>query len=769
MAATLLAEAEAALAAGDSDTASTAASLAASLVREPLLPGEDAVWVEGKRRELTDLHVHALDCLADACLRSGDFSDAARWAQEAIELEPFRESGYRGLMKAHAAAGNRGEALRTYERCRRFLADELGAYPSPETDSVYRELLATTPGHQGPATLPDPTPAALTMPNAESAPSEARKTLTVLFADLAGWMEIVERLDAEAADQLATRYYRETQRIVLRHGGIIEKSAGGVITAAFGFPVAHEDDALRAVRAALELVRAASALSEELEGDEGTRLALKVAVTTGDVFVSLEGPHGPRLTGDVVAIAARLEEEAGQPAEILIGSTTRNLVRGVVEAEALGRVALAGRAEPVEVWRVLGLLERSAPTRAAIAPFVGRERELAQLEEALAEATLERTCRLYTLVGPAGVGKSRLVSKFVAAVGDRATVLVGRCLSYGEGITYWPLAEVLKEHFELLDTDPPEKILERLGERRLLALTLGLEVAGELHPLVARDRFQDSWAEFLADLASEMPTIVLIEDLHWAEPPLLELIEWLRVRVEAPLLVVGTARPELIERRPGWTKTAGASFIELEPLSRQESATLIEELLAGEAPPRLNELVLDRSEGNPFVVEELVGMLIDRGQLTRESGRWTVGESAAEIDVPDSVQALLAARIDLLIPADKEALQTAAVIGRVFWTWTGLRTRHRRAGLPRTRGTRLHSLALDIVDHRAARVRDQACAHARGRLRRSSASASSPFARRLRRLARTTRRGHRRQARAASRPPLRRGGAPGKRRPRVVR
>ncbi len=288
-AAASLAEAEAALAAGDAGTARAAASRAASLVREPLLPGEDAAWVEGKRRELADLRVHALDCLADACLLSGDSSDAARWAQEAIDLEPFRESGYRRLMKAHAAAGNRGEALRTYEHCRRFLADELGAYPSPETDSLYRELLATTPGHGGPTTVPDPTPAASTMPSAEPAPSEARKTLTVLFADLAGWMEIVERLDPEAADQLATRYYRETQRVVLRHGGIIEKSAGGVITAAFGFPVAREDDALRAVRAALELSGAASALNEEIEGDEGSRLALKVAVNTGDVFVGLEG------------------------------------------------------------------------------------------------------------------------------------------------------------------------------------------------------------------------------------------------------------------------------------------------------------------------------------------------------------------------------------------------------------------------------------------------------------------------------------------------
>ena len=202
----------------------------------------------------------------------------------------------------------------------------------------------------------------------------------------------------------------------------------------------------------------------------------------------------------------------------------------------------------------------------------------------------------------------------------------------------------------------------------MLALSLGLDVAGGLHPLVARDLFQDTWAEFLSELAAERPTVLLVEDLHWAEQPLLDLLEWLLERVEGPLLMIATARAELDEQRPGWGRSPRASTRELEPLSTHDSGLLIEELLATDLPEALQELLVERAEGNPFFVEELVGMLIDRGILAREGASWKVTEPAGEIEVPDSVQALLAARIDLLDPADKEALQTAAVIGRVFWT-----------------------------------------------------------------------------------------------------
>ena len=279
--------------------------------------------------------------------------------------------------------------------------------------------------------------------------------------------------------------------------------------------------------------------------------------------------------------------------------------------------------------------------------------------------------RLVTIMGDAGVGKTRLVREFWAWLSEQSPQPLqrtGRCLSYGQGLAFRPLAEILTEQLGLLETDPQERILERLGERRLLALSLGLDVAGDLHPLVARDLFQDTWAEFLSELVAERPTVMLVEDLHWAEQPLLDLLEWLLERVDGPLLMIATARPELDEKRPGWGKSPRASLHELEPLSARDSGLLIDELLATDVPEALHELLVERSEGNPFFVEELVGMLIDRGILAREDGGWRVTEPADGIDVPDSVQALLAARIDLLERADKEALQTAAVIGRVFWT-----------------------------------------------------------------------------------------------------
>jgi hypothetical protein len=279
--------------------------------------------------------------------------------------------------------------------------------------------------------------------------------------------------------------------------------------------------------------------------------------------------------------------------------------------------------------------------------------------------------QLITILGDAGVGKTRLVREFWSWLSEQSPQPLqrtGRCLSYGQGLAFRPLGEILTEQLGLLETDPQETILERLGERRMLALSLGLDVAGDLHPLVARDLFQDTWAEFLSGLAAERPMVMLVEDLHWSEPPLLDLLERLLERVDGPLLLIATARPELHESRPGWGKSHRASTQELQPLSSRDSGVLIEELLATGVPEALRELLVERAEGNPFFVEELVGMLIDRGILTRDGNGWTVTEPAGEIDVPDSVQALLAARIDLLDPADKEALQTAAVIGRVFWT-----------------------------------------------------------------------------------------------------
>ncbi len=489
--------------------------------------------------------------------------------------------------------------------------------------------------------------------------------MTVLFADLVGSTELAGGQDPERTRAMLDRFYEAMAAEIERAGGTVEKFVGDAVMAAFGAPAAQEDHAERALHAALAMQHRL----EELFGDD---LSLRIGVNTGEVVVGHPREGSSFVTGDAVNVAARLEQAAA-PGEILVGERTAAAVRGAFELDELRTVGAKGKPDGVVCRRLVRALTLMRPRGVGglRRVFVGREAELELLRASYREAVVRGEPHLVTIIGDAGVGKTRLLRELWAWLAEQdpqPLQRTGRCLSYGQGFAYLPLGEVLKEHLGLLDTDPPERILGRLGERQLLARALGLDVAGELHPLVARDRFQDAWAEFLTELASERPTVLLVEDLHWAEQPLLDLLEWLLERVEGPLLLIATARPELSKRRPGWGESASASVLELEPLSPQDSGLLVGELLASDLPAGLCELLVDRSEGNPFFVEELVGMLIDRGVLARENGRWTVGESASEIDVPDSVQALLAARIDLLDPADKEALQTAAVIGRVFWT-----------------------------------------------------------------------------------------------------
>ena len=299
--------------------------------------------------------------------------------------------------------------------------------------------------------------------------------------------------------------------------------------------------------------------------------------------------------------------------------------------------------------------------------FVGRDAELGQLQESYRRCVAEGRPQLVVIVGDAGVGKTRLVRELWAWLAEQEPQPLqrtGRCLSYGHGTTYWPLAEVLREHFELQEDDGPDVALERFGRFRYLGLTLGLDVAEGLHPLAARERLHDSWAELLHELAAERPTVLLIEDVHWAEDDLLDLIDSLAAQVDGPLLVLATARPELLERRPAWHRWA----LSLEALRESTAGELLDGLVGLELPPQLRAAIVDRAEGNPFFVEELLATLIDRGVLQRQNGGWTCKELPEGFAVPDTVQAVLAARIDLLPAAEKAALQAAAVIGRVFWT-----------------------------------------------------------------------------------------------------
>ncbi|MGH2920524.1 MAG: ATP-binding protein, partial [Gaiellaceae bacterium] len=393
---------------------------------------------------------------------------------------------------------------------------------------------------------------------------------------------------------------------------------------------------------------------------------------TGEVVVGRPREGSSFVTGDAVNVAQRLEA-AATPGEILAGERTVAAARGAFEFGEPQTVDAKGKPGGVEGRRVVRALSLMRPRGVGDLrrTFVGREGDLDQLLATYRRVAEREEPHLLTIVGDGGVGKTRLVRELWERLGDEKSEPVrrtGRCLSYGNGITYWPLGEVLKEHLGILESDPPDVTRRALGAREILGLALGLDVAQDLHPLAARDRLHDAWIDFLEELASERPSVLLIEDLHWAEQELLDLLERIVRDGRAPILILGTARPELFDTRPGWgAARRGSSTLFLEPLTSNDSARMIEELLATEVPARLRDVVVERAEGNPFFVEELIATLLDRGLLAHANGAWELRELPADFEVPDSVQAVLAARIDLLQPAEKAALQAASVIGRTFW------------------------------------------------------------------------------------------------------
>jgi class 3 adenylate cyclase len=489
-----------------------------------------------------------------------------------------------------------------------------------------------------------------------------RKLVTIVFADLVGSTALADEQDPERTRALLDRFYDEMAAEIGAAGGTVEKFAGDAVMAAFGAPVAHEDDAERALHAALAMRRRLREIDQ--------RLSLRIGVNTGEVVVDRPREGSSFVTGDAVNVAARLEQ-AAEPDEILVGERTVAASRGAFEFGEAVTIDAKGKARAVECRRLLSPISLMRPRGVSGLgrAFVGRDGELTVLEQAYAEAAAGGAARLVTVLGEAGVGKTRLVRELwdrLAECSPEPLRRVGRCLPYGDGITYWPLAEILKEHFGIFDDDPAEVVLERLAGHEILGLSLGLDVAGDLHPLAVRDRFQDAWVEFLRSTASDRPAVVLVEDAHWSEDPLLNLLERLGRDVDAPLLLIVTGRPELIDRRPGWG-VAGTT-VSLEALSADDSTRMLADLLSGALPGGLEEVVVASAEGNPFFVEELLATLIDRGFLQRSNGDWLLAELPSGFAVPDTVHAVLAARIDLLDAAEKQALQAAAVIGRIFWT-----------------------------------------------------------------------------------------------------
>jgi class 3 adenylate cyclase/tetratricopeptide (TPR) repeat protein len=475
-----------------------------------------------------------------------------------------------------------------------------------------------------------------------------RKLATVLFVDLVDSTALVTGADPEVVRRRVQDFFDRVSHCVITHGGIVEKFAGDAVMAAFGIPQAHEDDAERAVRAGLAILDAV----EELE------LEARVGVESGQVVA--EDGEATFATGEAVTLAARLEQ-AAEPGQLLLGPAAHRLTLGRIEVEDVGPVDLKGLANPVWAWRAVGTNGDGERPRSIQAPLVGREAELDLLQNTYERALRDRRAHLFTVYGQPGVGKSRLAREFSDAL-EGATVLPGRSLPYGEGVTYWSLAEMVKCAAGIADDDPLDVAIEKLRafcEDEAVADLLGL-ASGVLEAVQAEASAQEiAWAarEWAERLAQEQPLVLVFEDIHWAEEPLLELIEHLATWVrEAPLLIVCLARPELLDLRPAWGGgRLRATAIELEALQRDESEQLVDALLDGtELSEQARQALLDKTEGNPLFVEETVRMLDEEGIESVER-------------IPDTVQALIAARIDRLAPQAKAILQKAAVIGRIFW------------------------------------------------------------------------------------------------------
>ena len=481
-----------------------------------------------------------------------------------------------------------------------------------------------------------------------------RKLATILFADLVGSTELGGSLDPEYTRDLLDRFYDAMAAEIALGGGTVEKFIGDAVVAVFGAPTAQEDHAERALQVALWM-------QERLAELFGDRLALRIGVNSGEVVVGKPREGSSFGTGDPVNVAARLEQTA-RPGQVLVGERTALLVGGAFEFAESATIEAKGKPGGVVCRELVRMVAPRRPRggRGLATAFVGRTRELSWLEEQLEHTVAERRPHLVTLVGEPGVGKTTLVREFQERLPDGTRFRLGRCLSYGRSVTYSPLAEVLRAEFGLRQEDAPDTVLSRLGEREMLALALGLDVAGELDPRAAAQRLQEEWVSLLSELAAERPFVLVVEDLHWAADPLVDLLRLVLVEVDGALLLVATTRPE------GSDIGGGGEPLLLEPLGDEEAAELLNRVLAAPLDDDARKLVVRQAEGNPFFLEEMLAELIDRQLLERQNGGWVLRDGTSDLGIPDTVQAVLAARIDLLPPPAKEALQAAAVIGRSF-------------------------------------------------------------------------------------------------------
>ncbi len=519
-------------------------------------------------------------------------------------------------------------------------------------------------------------PHAQTQPATES--GAERRLVSVLFADLVGFTTASEQRDAEETRELLTRYFDLARGVIERHGGTVEKFIGDAVMAVWGAPVAHEDDAERAVRTALELVAAVAGL-----GDGGTPLQARAGVLTGEAAVTIGATNQGMVAGDLVNTASRLQSAAA-PGTVLVGEATYHAASTAIAFEPAGEQSLKGKAAPVQAWRAVAVVARrggSGRSELLEPPFVGREDELRLLKDLFDATAREKKSRLITVIGQAGIGKSRLAwefEKYLDGVVDNAFWHEGRSPSYGEGISYWALVEMVRRRAGIGEGDDHETVRTRLNESLELYLPdpterrwVGPRLAGLLGieelPAEGREELFAAWRTFFQRMAEQDPVIMVFTDLQWADQGMLDFVEslltWAR---NDPIFVVALARPELLERRADWgAAVRSVTRLNLEPLGDEQIGEMLEGLVPGLPAAALRSIV-GRAEGIPLYAVETVRMLLDRELLVPEDGRYRLTGDIGSLGVAETLHALIASRLDANRPEDRALLQDASVLGQSF-------------------------------------------------------------------------------------------------------
>jgi DNA-binding SARP family transcriptional activator/tetratricopeptide (TPR) repeat protein len=602
---------------------------------------------------LEELRLTCLDLRISGDLMHGRHAALVGELKALVREHPLREQLRAQLMLALYRSGRQAEALDAYQAGRTLLYDELGLEPGADLKELQRAILEHNPALAAPQQSADPEPtsrsdgSARTMSRATLG-REVRKIVTVLFCDVTA---VGTELDPESLRRLTVLGFDGLLPVLERHGAMIERSLGGAVAAIFGIPLVHEDDALRAARAAAEMRDRLVRLREELDQHWGAWLELRAGIGTGEVVTGSDGGQ-PYATGDAVQAALGLCQSAG-PGELLMDERTRRLVRDLVDVDETGEHARLVLVRP----HATGFVSRFD------SPMVGRERERRRMHDAFEQAMADRSCQLFTILGTPGVGKSRLVREFVDDVDAEAVVARGRCLPYGEGITYWPVLEAIRDVADLDDADSVPASLDKLAalldeaeEAEAIAQRLG-EVIGLSDHVSSPDESFRAVRTFFEALARRVPLVLVFDDIHWGETTFLDLVDHVAERThEAPLLLVCVARPELHEVRPHWGGgRLNATSVLLEPLSEAESAQLVDNLSSStEIDEPTRHQIVERAGGNPLFVEEMLALLLEDDPL------------GSVLDVPPTIQALLAERLDRLSDDEHAAIEAAAVEGKLF-------------------------------------------------------------------------------------------------------